>query len=159
MVFPLVTDADRKWAMAQCPPWARCDYSEEDFPEIVDDGGWLENARTETLPTPNWADFVHEQAERFEKFFQGQDKTYGDWSRLWRKSWWPKADPAKRWPKMAKKEFHPFFRRGTKEFRRALDVASPVEKRMWERFGVAQFKPDDPRLKMVEEAAGAKPTQ
>ncbi len=51
---------------------------------------------------------------------------------------------------MAKKEFQPFFRRGTKEFSRAIEVATQQEKMMWQRFGVAQFKPDDPRLKLVE---------
>ena len=150
MVFPLVSDVDRNWAMAQCPSWARVHCDDEDFPEIVDDGGWLDSKPVDKLPAPNWADFVHEQAERFEKYFQGQDKGYGDWSRLWRKSWWPKADPAKRWPSMAKKEFQPFFRRGTKEFSRAIEVATPQEKMMWQRFGVAQFKRDDPRLKLVE---------
>lgn len=149
MVFPLVTDADRKWALAQCPPWARVGYTDEDFPEIVDDGGWLERKRAEKLPTPNWADFVSEQVERFEKFFEGQNKYYDDWSRLWRKSWWPKADPARRWPSMAKKHTEPFFRRGTPEFNRALGVATKEEKPMWLRFGIAQFKPDDPRLEKV----------
>lgn len=153
---PIVSDADRKWAMAKCPPWAKC-YGEDDPDEgeIVDDGGWLDGRTQKKLPIPDWSDFVHEQAERFEKYFsdecaEGRCKRNSDWSALWRKGWWPKADPAKRWPSMAKKEFQPFFKRGTKEFSRALEVATPQEKIMWQRFGVAQFKPDDPRLKLIE---------
>jgi hypothetical protein len=152
MVLPLVSDADRQWAMKQCPHWASVSFEDEDG-EIIDDGNWLDGASStmSRLPKPNWADFVHEQAERFEKYFGYEQKTYEDWSALWRKSWWPKADPYRRWPSMAKKEFQPFFRRGTKEFVRALEVATPEERKMWKQFGVAQFKPADPRLKLVEE--------
>lgn len=151
--LPIVSDADRAWAMSQCPPWARCyGVDDPDEGEIVDDGGWLDRDETfENQKIPNWADFVHEQAERFEKFFTdeyyaGKCKPNSDWSALWRKGWWPKADPYKRWPKMAKKEFHPFFRRGSQEFSRALTVATPQERKLWEQFGIAQFQPHDPRL-------------
>lgn len=149
---PLVTDLDRKWAIDQRPSWARtADDGPVDDGEIVDDGGWLENerSRSKALPPPNWADFVDEQASSFERFFAGQTKSYAEWSALWRKGWWPKANPEKRFPKSAPKVFQPFFRRGSPEFDRALEVANPGERPLWERFGVAQFKPDDPRLRRV----------
>ena len=50
----------------------------------------------------------------------------------------------------APKQVYPFFRAGTDEFARALKVATEGERLVWKRFGVAQFKPDDPRLKRVQ---------
>jgi hypothetical protein len=150
---PLVTNADRACAMSQLPDWARHDdATEEPVGEIVDDGGWLEAEPPDAKPpkSPNGAQFVSEQADRFERFFADQRKTYADWSSLWRKSWWPKAHPEKRFPRSAPKIFQPFFRAGSPEFDRALAVATPAEQRMWNRFGVAQFAPDDPRLGRVQ---------
>lgn len=94
MVLPLVSDADRQWAMKQCPHWASVSFEDEDG-EIVDDGNWLDGGSSAQgrLPKPNWADFVHEQAERFEKYFGYQQKTYGDWSALWRKAGGRKLTP------------------------------------------------------------------
>lgn len=151
---PLVTDIDRQWALNQCPDWAQRTKIEQPSGEIVDDGEWPENAAQEgkraESDKPNWDLFVIEQIERFEKFFAHERKSYSDWSNLWRKSWWPKANPERRFPKMAPKIFHPFFRRGSPEFIRALSVATPGERNIWKRIGVAQFKPDDPRLEHVQ---------
>jgi hypothetical protein len=146
MMPPLVTNIDREWAMKQCPIWARRDKIREDDElggEIVDDGGWLDDKRSSNdRDVPNWDLFVIEQIERFEKFF-------ADWSNLWRLSWWPKANPERRFPMSAPKKFYPFFRKGSPEFARALAVAKPMERHLWEQFGVAQFDPSDPRLPKV----------
>lgn len=149
-VPPLVTNADRDWALAQCPDWARRDKIDDGSGEIVDDGEWLDGEpKYEDLDLPNWDLFVIEQIERFEKFFAHDRKTYADWSSLWRKAWWPKANPQRRFPKMAPKTPHPFFRKGSPEFSRALAVATPSERFIWNRIGVAQFVPDDKRLERV----------
>lgn len=135
---PVVTDADREWSAAQCPAWAV-----RGFPP--DDG--------KPVRVLFWDWFVSDQAERFERFFCHERKTPGDWCRLWRKSWWPKADPVKLFPKLvpkADRRPHPFFRSGTPEFARALEVATARERWLWRRIGVAQFVPDDPRVKCVQ---------
>ncbi len=170
---PLVTIADREWAMAQMPPWCVRGNLSDACGELVDDGGWLDAKDPEDdqpvqhefeddeviiqrpasprkkYPPPNWSHFVVEQVEEFERHFAGQRKTYGDWSALWRTGWWPHIDVRKRFPHSAPKEFQPFFRTGSPEFDRALKVATKQERTMWARFGVAQFKPDDPRLSKV----------
>lgn len=150
LVLAIVIDSDRRWAIERRPSWLDAE-SGSGTGETVDDGGWLETALSPALPAPNWADFVHEQAEGFERYFPGQRKTYGDWSRLWRLSWWPNANPHKRWPTLARREPQPFFRRGTREFERAITLANFDEKCAWGHFGVAQFKPGDPRLARVLE--------
>lgn len=154
---PVVTTPDRQWAFDQLPNWAKgasADCGVEG--EIVDDGAWLDDKLAMAItnrPAKNavngWG-FVSEQAENFERFFAPFRKTLAEWSSLWRTGWWPKADPAKRFPTMAKKQLHPFFRKGTPEFARALKVATADERRMWVRFGVAQFKPEDARLAQVK---------
>lgn len=149
---PIVSDADRKWALSQKPSWARMGCADQE--EVCDDGGWLDADPKVTShdERPNWSMFVSEQVERFEKFFnQCEDrlKTRGDWSRLWRNSWWQKAHPERRFPKSAPRIPQPFFRAGSPEFERAMALGSPAERRMWQQFGVAQFKPDDPRLSRV----------
>lgn len=58
----------------------------------------------------------------------------------------------RRFPKSAPKEFQPFYTKGTQGFAIALRLASEDERRMWMRFGIAQFKPDDPRVKTIESA-------
>lgn len=147
---PVVTDIDRKWALDQCPDWARRSRIEDDA-DIVDDGAWLDGEpKPHELDKPNWDLFVIEQVERFEEYFAHDRKDPADWSRLWRFSWWPKANPEKRFPKMAPKRLHPFFKKGTPEFARALKVATDSERALWVRFGVAQFVPDDPRLARVQ---------
>jgi hypothetical protein len=102
-------------------------------------------------PRPNWDQFVAEQIEAFERFFAADTRPPADWSTLWRKSWWPKADARKRFPKSAPRDLatHPYFRKGEPEFARALAVATPMERKIFEQIGVAQFKPDDPRLGRV----------
>lgn len=151
---PVVSDRDRAWALALMPPWCRLGSGDAGPPpEIVDDGAWLDQPgkakpRDER---PDWTLLVDEQIEAFERFYANDRKTPGDWSRLWRNGWWPKVDARKRFPRSAPKEKHPFFRKGSPEFARALGVATEEEKRMWRRFGVAQFKPDDPRLPAVQQ--------
>ena len=54
---------------------------------------------------------------------------------------------------MGKRKPHPHFVKGTREFAIALRLASEDERQMWVRFGVAQFKPDDPRVKTITEGA------
>lgn len=144
LIAPIVTDADRQWAIEQKPEW------------------WDRNARkrAERLnpddPEPlAWEDHVADQAERFERHdgHVFDRKTQAEWSGLWRRVWWPKADPRKRFPESAPYEHegekHPFVRRGDPRFAEALRLATPSERTMWERFGVAQFKPNDPRVKSI----------
>jgi hypothetical protein len=148
----IITDIDRDWAMAQMPYWCqRGDLSECDC-EIVDDGTWPEVSAESTLDTrPNWSHFVADEIERFERHYAGQQKPAQEWSSIWRKGWWPKVSARKRFPKSAPREFHPFFRQGSPEFSRAMAVATVDERRLWLRFGVAQLRPDDPRLRYVRE--------
>lgn len=151
MTMPIVTNADRDWALAQKPAWARLYSNEtEDLGEIVDDGGWMDTERRDKCGQgPSWFDFVVGEIESFEKYFSGQNKSYAEWSTLWRNGWWPKR--REDWAyKMAPRKKEPFFRKGTPEFARAITVASAQEKPMWLRFGVAQFKPDDARLEFVQ---------
>lgn len=58
--------------------------------------------------------------------------------------------------KRAKRTAEPFFRKGTQEFAIALRLATADEKLMWVRFGIAQFKPDDPRLEKIAKGAKVK---
>lgn len=145
---PLVTNADRDWALSQCPVWAVRGGLFEEPQELVDPED--ERPKPNAQGVLNWDQFVMDQIERFERHFAHDRKTYADWSTLWRKSWWPKADARKLFPKLAPAEFHPFFRRGSPEFDRAMAVATSSEKFIWDRIGVAQFKPDDKRLKRVQ---------
>lgn len=48
---------------------------------------------------------------------------------------------------------HPYFKRGSSEFERAVSLATPQERLIWERFGIAQFAPDDKRLKKITGAS------
>lgn len=150
----IITDLDRDWTMAQMPPWCQRGDLSDLCGEVVDDGAWLENgAGSGDLDKPSWSVFVAEEIEKFERHYSGQFKSPAEWSSIWRKGWWPRVSPRKRFPKSAPKEFHPFFRKGSPEFKRALKVATPEESRMWTRFGIAQFKPDDPRLEQVQSPA------
>jgi hypothetical protein len=154
----IVTDRDREWAMGQMPPWCQRGDISDVYGEIVDDGGWLDvepNADAE-LEKPSWAMFVAEEIEKFEDHYAGEFKTADEWSSIWRKGWWLRVSPRKRFPRSAPKEFHPFFRKGTQEFAIALRLATADEKRMWVRFGIAQFKPDDPRLEKIAKGAKVK---
>lgn len=148
---PLVTNADRDWALAQMPSWCQRGDLSDAYGELVDDGGWLDgesNNRAE-LEKPSWSLFVAEEIEKFEQHYAGEYRDLDEWSSIWRKGWWPKVSARKRFPKSAPKEFEPFFRKGTQEFAISLRLATENERRMWVRFGIAQFKPDDPRLKKI----------
>lgn len=151
---PIVTDADREWAMAQMPSWCQRGDLSELCGEIVDDGGWLDRdeAFGPEKDKPSWSRFVAEEIEKFEERYAGEYRDPREWSSIWRKGWWPKVSPRKRFPKSAPKEFHPFYRKGTQGFAIALRLATDDERRMWVRFGVAQIKPDDPRVKTIESA-------
>ena len=153
---PLVTNADREWALAQMPPWCQRGEISDAFGELVDDGGWLDSEKShgKELEKPSWSLFVAEEIEKFEQHYAGEYRPLDEWSSIWRKGWWPKVSARKRFPKSAPKTFEPFFRKGTQEFAIALRLATEDERRMWVRFGIAQFKPDDPRLKKIY--AGAK---
>lgn len=149
---PIVSDIDRKWALEKCPPWMRSESAaaQDCCGEIEDRGEWLDgDLRTSKSEVPSWDDFVAEQIERFEKFYAGEYKTRAEWSSLWRKGWWPKTNPERRYPKSAPKTKIPFFRAGTPEFARALKVATDNERSMWMRHKVAHFMPDDSRLSQV----------
>lgn len=163
MSGPVVTDIDRKWALDQCPPWATLggghDVLDEPAGEIVDETDFeraerLKRERAKTVVF-RWDWFVQDQIEAFERYFSGE--TSRDWSKLWRTVWWPKADPWKRAPKLmarvAPAVSCPVFRRGQLGFDRALEVATPSERKLWDALGVAQFKPGDPRLKKLQGAA------
>jgi hypothetical protein len=138
--------------MAQMPPWCQRGDPSDFSGEIVDDGGWLENDESKpgNLDKPSWSMFVAEEIEKFEQRYAGEYRSTNEWSSIWRKGWWPRVSARKRFPKSAPKEFQPFFRKGTPEFARALKYATEDEKRMWIRFGIAQFKADDPRLKNIQ---------
>lgn len=152
----IVTDKDREWAMARMPSWCQRGEISDLYGELVDDGGWLDTEpKTQAeLEKPNWSLFVAEEIEKFEDHYAGEFKPAAEWSSIWRKGWWPKVSARKRFPRSAPKEFHPFFKKGTQQFAIALRLATPEEKAMWVRFGIAQFKPDDPRLGKI--ASGAK---
>lgn len=152
-VLPIVTNLDRDWAIAQKPEWARLHNDEsEDLGEIVDDGGWLDGEKSKRNRGPSWFDFVVGEIESFERYFSGQRKSYSEWSTLWRNGWWPKRREDWAYKSMAKKKTEPFYRKGTQGFAIALRLATEDEPRMWVRFGIAQFKPDDPRVKKIETA-------
>ena len=147
----IVSDADRAWSMAQMPNWCQRGEAADDDGELVDDGAWLDGLPVvrDDSEKPSWTVFVSDEIERFERHYAVELRPAAEWSSIWRLGWWPKVSPRKRFPKSAPKEFHPFFRKGTVEFVRALKVATAAEQAMWERFGIAQFKPDDPRLSKI----------
>ncbi|CEJ87249.1 hypothetical protein HYPGJ_31017 [Hyphomicrobium sp. GJ21] len=149
---PIVLDSDRQWALGRYPPWLPHDLiggDDDPFEELVDED--VSCDLTASRRQRSWAGVIADLASEFESHYNGQLKTYDEWSRLWRMTWMPKIDIHKLYPKFAPKQPpHPFFRSGSRAFERALAVASPDEERMWRRFGVAQLTPDDPRLADVE---------
>ena len=162
LVRPLVTDADRQWALDQCPSWAVRGPSAT--PDLADpDGDDEPRRRTYAEPTQFvWDRYVAAQVESFERFFNGQVKTYADWSTLWRKSWWPKAEPRKfnrkLAPKSDPKNFRTF-RRGELGFEKALLFATPLQRKSWTHLGVVMFRADDPIVGKIDKAlASAPPT-
>jgi len=136
---PVVLEIDRQWAMGQCPPW---------LPYNLVSGKCGSPAGSMQR---TWSEVIADLAAQFESHYNGQTKTYDEWSYLWRMMWVPKLNAHELFPELAPKQpMHPFFRFGSSGFERALVVASQNEERMWTRFGVAQFTPDDPRLAYVE---------
>lgn len=123
---PIVTDADRQWAVEQKP------------------ANW--DADAPGLPFER---HVAEQAERFEAYFGEERKPYAEWSGLWRRVWWPKADPSILHPGRAPHIPHPFVKRGDETWPRALALLTAGERAVAERFGVIQFKPNDPRAEEI----------
>ena len=122
----IVTNVDRQWALDQKPAtW------DTDAPELA------------------WDDHVADQVERFEAHFGDDWKPYAEWSGLWRRVWWPKADPSILHPGKAPHVPHPFVKRGDDRWLPALAVLTPAEKAIAMRFGVAQFRPDDPRAEVL----------
>jgi hypothetical protein len=143
-IAPIVSDADRQWAIEQKPDWW--------------DAKALERAQRLNPKNPvplDWTEHVWDQAERFEAHWEHQTdrKPPAEWSGLWRRVWWPKADPRIRYPESAPYEHdgehHPFFKRGDPRFEEALRVATPAERELWSRFGVAQFQPGDKRAERI----------
>lgn len=159
---PLVTEVDRKWALDQCPAWATLDPPDDGEPdEIIDetDEERREREKRKAKISFSWSWFVDDQIAGFERFFSDQRKTYGDWSRLWRRSWWPKADPRKRMPKAAVKliPYDPptIVRRGETGFQFALKLCTEAERRVCEKIGVVLFKREDPRSKALTDHIGS----
>jgi hypothetical protein len=125
---PIITDADRAWALAQQP------------------GDWVARA-----PDLDWGQHVAEQIERFERHWQEGRKSAIEWSIMFRTEWWPKADPAILHPKTAPHVPHPFIRADHPEWSQVVAMLTPTEAAVARRFGVMTFRPDDPRV----EALGA----
>lgn len=130
----------------------RRDTATDALPEVADDDGWLDVDRpTDEKPdAPSAFFYVLEEIESFERFFAGQVKTEEQWSYFWRQKWWPKAKPEQRYPKSAPKIIHPHWRRGTPQFERAMQVATPSEKRIWQMVGFAQIRASDDRLTFID---------
>lgn len=127
---PVITDADRRWAIEQCPTWA--DIGDTSDRAVIGTG---RDARL------SWSSFVAEQAEAFERHFSTQRKPSGEWSDLWRRSWWPSADPAKRHARLIPKLT---YFRGTPEFARVLALAPPEHRASWERLPLLTLRVSDP---------------
>lgn len=124
---PIVTDADRQWARDQKP------------------ATW--DAETRGL---EWDDWVDEQAERFERYFGEDRKTYAEWSGLWRRKWLPEGEPGLYHPKTAPpRPPCKMVRRSDPQWSAAMAVCTPRERALAERLGVMPFKPDDERLRRV----------
>ena len=144
LIAPIVTDADRQWAIDQKPAWW--------------DRQAMARAKRLSPKRPRplaWETHVSDQADRFERHpaYVVDRKTPAEWSGIWRRVWWPAADPHVRFPETAPHEHdgepHPFVRRGEAGWSEALALATDRERWLWERVGVAQFKPGDPRLRKL----------
>lgn len=147
---PIVTDADRAWAMAQRPAhW-------QDNPEPADiDADAVDDLDPDGLPIVcerpaqrplRWADFVDEQIRHFERCWDMSRKSALEWSIIFRSEWWPKADPTIRHPKTAPHVPHPVIRSDHPAWSSVLAALAPHERRIAERFGVMSFRPNDPRV-------------
>lgn len=124
---PVVTLVDLAWAETQKP------------------ADW--DASGATL---DWSQHVREQAEAFEWHFAGQLNSPRAWSEIWRKTWWPKADPRIRHAKSCPKApLHPFVKSGHPLWGLALESLTARERALAERIGIVQFRPDDPRAAIL----------
>jgi hypothetical protein len=157
---PIVSDVDRQWALDQEPAdWAECNGGKAPKTglrftsdgELIDgdglDGDVSAGDTNGGLP---WSQHVDEQIEAFERYWAslGELKPAMEWSGLWRRVHWPKADPSIRHRKV-KGVPHPFVRRGDDGWLLALRSLTPAEKAIAMRFGVVQFKPTDPRVAII----------
>ena len=124
---PIVTDADRQWSLDQQPP------------------GW--DAAAPWLP---WGQHVAEQIDAFESYFAEDRKPPEEWSGLWRRVWWPKADPAIKHPRDCPPGDWPVARRGDAVWPQVLNVLDSAERRVAERFGAVQLRPTDPRSEILK---------
>lgn len=124
---PVVTDIDRQWAIDRKP------------------ADWDETTRG-----LDWADWVGEEIERFERKM-GEDRKYPEeWSGLWRRVWMAKTEPALVHPDTAPpRPPCKMVRRSDPQWSAAMAVCTPRERALAERLGVMPFKPDDERLPMV----------
>lgn len=165
---PIVTDIDRQWAIDQKPEtwdrdvidrWAKTYphlaakiVHSEDYDEIVDDGAMLESGdwNLPHMPRPlSWAQHVDEQAEAFEAHFGSDRKTWAAWSSLWRRVWWPKADPSIRHPRSAPSVPCQMVRASEPAWHAVLGVLTPDERKLAERLGCMPFKASDPRVSVL----------
>lgn len=127
---PIVSDADRQWAIEQRPAhWARV---------VTRDG-----------KPRSWAALVSRRASAFERHYAHDRKPAAEWAGLWRRVWWPAtripADPTP----------HPFIRRADPRWPAAAAMLDAAERRVAERFGVIQFRPDDERASSIAGGANA----
>lgn len=161
---PIVSDADRQWALDQEPAdWAQRNGGKVSpnalrftaDGELIDGDG-LDGDAGDTNGGLPWWQHVDEQIEAFERYWAslGELKPATEWSGLWRRVHWPQADPAIRHRKV-KGVPHPFVKCGDERWLPALAVLTPSEKAIAMRFGVAQFRPDDPRANVIRQPTGA----
>lgn len=134
---PVVTDADRAAALADRP--ADWDVS---GPLLAKRGPPLE-----------WEHHVAEQIERFERHYAYDRKPAAEWSGLWRRSWWPNADPfvlhPHTNPQAPPDDRYVVIRRADATWPRVLALLSPSERRLSERIGVVQLRASDDRARQV----------
>jgi hypothetical protein len=149
---PIILASERQWALEQLPAWLPEEYGRQDnydlqCHEIVDDGAWLDCPPPPPPPKRSWTDVIDYQIERFEKHYMGTEKTYFEWAQLWRIRWWSQVNLRKIYPDLAPSPpAQPYFRAGSPEFARALEIGTSDEVKIWRRFGIVQFRPDEPRL-------------
>jgi len=152
---PVVTDADREWALRQEPgDWSERNGSRPKQTglrftaegELIDGDGLDADDASDGNGGLPWAQHVDEQIEAFERYWSstGDLKPASEWSGLWRRVHWPQADPSIRHPQV-KGTPHPFVKRGEPAWDAAWRVCTPAERSFADRFGVIQFRPTDPR--------------
>jgi hypothetical protein len=156
---PIVTDIDREWALRQCPAWAIRGPSAGPAPQEPD--GEVDPDRPPRYRQSDvlvWDRFVADQAERFERFFGGELKSSEEWSALWRKGWWPKADARKSYPHLVPSSgvVYPKFHKGSQHYELAMRYLTPTQRAVADKIGAVMFKPNDPIVAKVLGASKAK---